>query len=52
VRLLDGDRAEAIAFVTVAGDNDGTALQTAGYRFTADLLRVDGQWKLSGLTES
>lgn len=52
VRLLDGDRAEAIAFVTVAGDNDGTALQTAGYRFTANLLRVDGSWQLSGLAES
>lgn len=52
VKLLDGDRAEVIAFVTVGGDNAGTALQTAGYRFTANLLRVDGRWLLSGLQES
>lgn len=52
VRLLDGDRAEVIAFVVVTGDNGGTALQPSGYRFTASLLRTDGKWLLSGLTES
>lgn len=52
VRLLSGDRAEVLAFVVVTGDNGGTALQPSGYRFTASLLRVDGKWLLSDLTES
>lgn len=52
VRLLDGDRAEVIAFVVVTGDNAGTALQPSGYRFTASMLRDNGKWLLSGLTES
>lgn len=52
VRLLDGDRAEVIAFVVVTGDNAGTALTPSGYRFTANLLRDNGKWLLSGLTES
>lgn len=52
VKLLDGDRAEVIAFVVVTGDNGGTALQPSGYRFTASLLRSNGKWLLSGLTEA
>jgi len=52
VRLLSGDRAEVLAFVVVTGDNGGTALQPSGYRFTASMLRVNGKWLLSDLTES
>lgn len=52
VRLLDGDRAEVLAFVTVTGDNAGTALQPSGYRFTASMLRSNGKWLLADLTES
>lgn len=52
VRLLEGDRAEVIAFVVVTGDNGGTALQPSGYRFTASMLRNNGKWLLSALTES
>ena len=52
VRLLSGDRAEVLAFVVVTGDNGGTALQPSGYRFTASLLKVDGKWLLSDLTEA
>lgn len=52
VKLLEGDRAEVIAFVAVTGDNGGTALKPSGYRFTANMLRTNGKWQLSGLTES
>ncbi len=52
VRLLSGDRAEVLAFVVVTGDNGGTALQPSGYRFTVSLLRDNGKWLLSDLTES
>ncbi|WP_127783998.1 hypothetical protein [Rhodococcus sp. X156] len=52
VRLLSGDRAEVIAFVVINADNNGQALQASGYRFTANLLRDNGQWLLSGLTEA
>jgi len=52
VRLLDGDRAEVLAFVVVTDDNAGTALQPSGYRFTASMLRSNGKWLLADLTEA
>jgi Mce-associated membrane protein len=50
VKLLQGDRAEVVAFVVVTSDNAGTALAPVPLRFTAQLQRVDGAWKLSDLT--
>jgi Mce-associated membrane protein len=50
VKLLQGDRAEVVAFVVVTSDNAGTALAPVPLRFTAQLQRVDGTWKLADLT--
>lgn len=52
VRTLQGDRAEVVAFVVVTSDNGGTALAPVPLRFTAQMQRVDGTWKLSGLVPS
>ena len=52
VRTLQGDRAEVVAFVVVTSDNGGTALAPVPLRFTAQMQKVDGAWKLSGLVPS
>ena len=52
VRTLQGDRAEVVAFVVVTSDNGGTALAPVPLRFTAQMQRVEGTWKLSGLVPS
>jgi len=52
VRTLQGDRAEVVAFVMVTSDNAGTALAPVSLRFTAQLQKVDGTWKLAQLTPS
>ena len=52
VRTLQGDRADVVAFVVVTSDNGGTALAPVPLRFTAQMQRVDGTWKLSGLVPS
>jgi len=52
VRTLQGDRAEVVAFVMVTSDNGGTALAPVSLRFTAQLQKVDGAWKLAQLTPS
>ena len=52
VRTLQGDRAEVVAFVVVTSDNGGTALAPVPLRFTAQMQRVGGTWKLSGLVPS